>query len=33
MQVYLTAWMLSPMLDEQRIEAHLALMAAEMKAF
>ena len=33
MQVYLTAWMLSPEVDERRVEAHLAALEADMRGF
>jgi hypothetical protein len=33
MQVYLTAWVLSPRVDERLAEAHLARLGAEMKGF
>ncbi len=33
MQVYLTAWMLSPEVDEGRVEGHLAQLEADMRGF
>ena len=33
MQVYLTAWLLSPEVDERRVEAHLAAVRQEMQGF
>lgn len=33
MQVYLTAWMLSPEVDERRVEADLAAVNADMRGF
>lgn len=33
MQVYLTAWMLSPEVDEGRVEGHLAELEADMRGF
>lgn len=33
MQVYLTAWMLSPEIDERRVEGHLAQVEADMRGF
>lgn len=33
MQVYVVAWLLSAQVDEQRVEAHLALISADMRGF
>jgi hypothetical protein len=33
MQVYLTAWLLSAHVDERVVEAHLALIASDMRGF
>ena len=33
MQVYLTAWLLSPEVEEERVEAHLAALTADMAGF
>ena len=33
MQVYLTAWLLSPEVQEARVDAHLAVLTADMVGF
>lgn len=33
MQVYITAWLLSPEIDERRVEAHLACITEDMRGF